>query len=321
MTASYAMRNHPKIPPGTRGRIQRIAKKIGYVPNPEISRLMQLLRGGRVPSYKATLACLSFYHGPFETAHRYTADVIAGARKRAAELGYSVDVLSIEHSKLGSERLTAMLKSRAIRGVLIPPLSEVVDCSRMLDWSQFSIIAATSSTQNLFVNRVIPHHQDNIMQALLHLRKLGYRKLGLVLTRDLTHRVNFAYQAALALHQQAGDFVPIPALNLASSDYQASGPAMRAWLGAYRPEVLLTIENVLPALVRTLGPRYPAKTGICLLDHSGIGPMAGVHQHPALIGETAVELLAGQVEHGELGFGSHPRVTMVEGRWIEGTSV
>ena len=321
MTASYALRHNPKIPPATRGRVQQAARHLGYIPNPEISRLMQLLRGGRRPTYQSTLACLSFYQGPSATTHRYTMDVIAGARKRAADLGYSLDVLSVEHSKLGSARLTTMLKSRGIRGVLVPPLSEIVDCSRMLDWSQFSVIAATSATQNFEVNRVVPHHQDNIMQALLRMRQRGHRRLGLVLTTDLTHRVNFAYQAALAFYQQAGDFAPIPALNLPSADVQASRAPLRKWLVTHRPEVLLTVENVLPALREISGGRAPAGKSICLLDHGGIGPMAGIHQHPRIIGETAVDLLAGQVVHGELGLGSFPRVTMVEGVWIEGAAV
>jgi LacI family transcriptional regulator len=321
MTASYAMRNHPKIPPVTRNRVQRVARRIGYIPNPEISRLMHLLRARRMTSFQATLAFLSFHHGAHATTHRYTADVIVGAKKRAAELGYSVDVLSIEHTEMGRARLTTMLKSRGIRGVLIPPLPEIADCSEMLDWSQFSIIAATYSAQNLFVNRVMPHHQNNILQAILHLRRLGYRRPGFVFADDLVYRANFAYHAALALHQQAGDFVAIPALNLAPGDHGATADSLRPWLRAHRPDVLLTVENVVPLLTSVLGASYPEKVGICVLDHSGSGPMAGIHQHPAIIGGTAVELLASQIVHGELGFGRHPCVTMVEGAWIPGRSI
>jgi len=321
MTASYAMRNHPKIPPVTRNRVQRVAKKIGYVPNPEISRLMHLLRAKRMTSYQATLAFLSFYQGPHATTHRYTADVIAGAKKRAADLGYSVDVLSVEHSKLGRARLTTMLRSRGIRGILIPPLPEIADCSQMLDWSQFSIVAATYSAKNLLVNRVMPHHQSNIMQALQQIRRRGYSRPGFVFTGDLVHRANSAYHAAMALYQQAGDFVPIPALNLDSTESAAVEASIRPWLRLHRPDVLLSVEDVVPSLTRILGRSYPEKTGICVLDHSGAGGMAGIHQLPAIIGGTSVELLAGQIVHGELGFGSHPCVTMVEGVWIAGNSI
>ena len=205
MTASYAMRNNPKISPPTRERVQRAAKKISYVPHPEIGRLMHLLRAKRMPSYQATLAFLSFSHDAqaAQHLHRYTADVIAGARQRATALGYAVDLLTIDSAKLSQTRLTTMLKSRGIRGVLIPPLSAVEDCSQLLDWTQFSIIAATYSAKNLIVNRVVPHHQNNIMLAISKLQSLGYRRLGLVLTADLARRANFAYEAAFALHQQS----------------------------------------------------------------------------------------------------------------------
>ena len=43
------MRNNPKISRATRERVQRAANKIGYVPHPEIGRLMHLLRAKRMP--------------------------------------------------------------------------------------------------------------------------------------------------------------------------------------------------------------------------------------------------------------------------------
>jgi LacI family transcriptional regulator len=321
MTASYALRNHPKIPLVTRERVQRAAKNLGYVPNPEISRLMHLLRSRRIAAYQATLAFLSFHQGPHAATHRYTADVIAGAKERARDLGYAVDVLSIEHSKLGRARLTTMLRSRGIRGVLIPPLPEIADCAPMLDWSQFSIIAATYSAQNLPVNRVIPHHQSNIIEALLHLRQRGYRRPGFVLTGDLMHRANFAYHAVLALHQQAGDFAAIPPLSYDFALAAESPQLIRSWLRTHRPDVLLTVESAAPSLIAALGRSHPKRTGLCVLDHSGAGPWAGIHQHPAIIGGAAVELLAGQIQHGEIGFRPHPRVTMVDGRWLDGPSL
>jgi LacI family transcriptional regulator len=209
-----------------------------------------------------------------------------------------------------------MLKSRGIRGVLIPPLPAVEDCSSLLDWTQFSIVAATYSAQNLIVNRVVPHHQNNIMLAIARVKAAGYRRLGLVLTSDLMLRANSAYQATLALHQQAGDFPVIPALSLDLTDPDASAAAIKPWLRQFRPDLLLTVENAVPVLKTLLGRSFAEKVGVCLLDHRGSGPFMGIHQHPLIIGETAVDLLAGQVQRGEIGFEKHPRVTMVDGGWV-----
>ena len=320
MTASYALRNHPKIPRVTRDRIQRVAARLGYRPDPEMSRLMHLLRKHKHASFQTTLAFLSFQETPHAT-HRYTADLIAGAKDRAAQLGYSVDVLSVAHSQLGRSRLTTMLKTRGIRGVLIPPLPEIVDCSAMLDWSQFSVIAATYSAQNLVVNRVVPNHQGNIMEALTRLRALGYRRPGLVLVGDLVRRANSAYQAVLALRQQNGDFAYVPAFNGEFSEMEDPDSRIRPWLLENQPDLLLTVEAAVPTLIRVLGSRYPATIGIGVLDHSGVSTHAGIDQHPSIIGEAAVELLAGQIQHGEVGLGRHPRITMIDGTWLAGTSI
>jgi LacI family transcriptional regulator len=318
MTASYAMRNNPKISRPTRERVQRAARKVGYVPHPEIGRLMHLLRAKRMPSYQATLGFLSFSHDPQAATHPYTIGVIAGAKSRARTLGYAVDSFNVDSAKLSRTRLTTMLKSRGIRGVLIPPLPAIEDCSQLLDWSQFSIVAATYSAQNLIVNRVVPHHQNNIMQALAQLRELGFRRPGLVLTGDLVRRANFAYHATLALHQQLGDFAPIPVVNLSSDHLEQLAGTIEPWVQQHRPDVILTAENAVQVLRVLLGPRFGSRISVCLLDHSGTDALPGIHQHPKIIGETAVELLAGQVQRGEVGFEEHPRVTMVEGRWISG---
>jgi len=317
MTVSYAMRNNPKISRPTRERVQRAAKKVGYVPHPEIGRLMHLLRSQRLPSYQATLGFLSFSHDTPAAPHPYTVGVIAGARSRAAALGYAVDLLNIDTTKLSQMRLTTMLKSRGIRGVLLPPLPAIADCSQLVDWRQFSVVAATYSAQNLIVNRVVPHHQNNIMLAISQLQRQGHRRLGLVLTADLARRANFAYEAAFALHQQMGDMAQIPTLGLNPLAPALSASAIKPWLRQYHPGYILTVENAVPILRELLGRAFGTTIGICLLDHSGFDPFPGIHQLQGIIGETAVDILAGQVQRGELGFELHPRVTMVEGHWLD----
>ncbi len=318
MTVSYALRNNPKISAATRDRVRRAARKVGYVPHPEIGRLMHLLRAKRMPSYQATLGFISFSHDAHPATHRYTADVIAGAKDRALSLGYTVDLFDVDTARLSQTRLTGMLKSRGIRGVLIPPLPAMEDCAQLLDWAQFSVVAATYSAQNLIVNRVVPHHQHNIMLALAQLAQNGYRRPGLVLTGNLVRRVNFAYQATLALQQQLGEFAAIPALTLDSDHPAELAGTIEPWAKKFRPDVILTAENSVQVIGALLGPRFGTKIKVCLLDHSGSDARPGVHQHPRIIGETALDLLAGQVQRGEVGFEKNPRVTMVEGRWFAG---
>ena len=276
---------------------------------------MHLLRTNRTPVYQATLGFVSVKHVAGFSPHYYTAEVIKGAQQGAAALGYAVDILDVDSDKLSQTRLTAIIKSRGIRGVLIPPLPAVEDCSQLLDWSQFSVVAATYSAKNLIVNRVVPHHQSNIVMAIAQLQKRGCRRLGLVLTGDLLHRANFAYQATLALHQQIGNFATIPVVTLDSDHMEQLAGKIEPWVREYQPDTILTAENALPILRTLIGPRFGTEIDVCLLDHSGRGPYAGIDQQPLVIGKSAIDLLASQVQRGELGFEKHPRVTMIEGSW------
>src|SRR5688572_14522424 len=47
MTVSLALRNSPRVSSRTRTRIAQLADKLGYRPDPEISRLMSRLRPAR----------------------------------------------------------------------------------------------------------------------------------------------------------------------------------------------------------------------------------------------------------------------------------
>src|SRR6202453_1900722 len=54
-TVSLALRNHPRIRPQERARIQRIATEAGYKPNPLVSHLFAQLRLSKTAAYQSTL--------------------------------------------------------------------------------------------------------------------------------------------------------------------------------------------------------------------------------------------------------------------------
>src|SRR4051812_49177178 len=58
-TVSMALRNHPLISAKTRQKIQRIARNLGYRPDPEVAKLMRHLRLKHKPKFKSTIAALT----------------------------------------------------------------------------------------------------------------------------------------------------------------------------------------------------------------------------------------------------------------------
>ena len=313
-TASYAVGNNPKISGKTRIKVQRVARKLGYIPNPELGRLMHLLRAGRTPAQQSTIALLSFNVQPRVKRNNYWVRLVEGVYQRGKELGYSVDPITVDPKEIESGRLTKILSSRGAQGVLIPPLHQVIDCAHLAEWTQFSVVAATYTAQNLAVNRVVPHHLQIGMLALEVLRKKGFKRVGLITEAGDHERVIYSFLAALAMHQQMGRFARIPALL-----YPANG-AVAKWYEKNLPDVILTTESHLAVALREIiGARRIANSPIFLLNHPGQGlsPISGTYQHPEIVGRIAVDLLAAQIQRGERGFVQHPNATMVEGSWID----
>lgn len=55
-TVSYALRQHPKIPVGTREAVVAAARELGYRPNPRVASLMAHIRRAQAPPYQERLA-------------------------------------------------------------------------------------------------------------------------------------------------------------------------------------------------------------------------------------------------------------------------
>jgi DNA-binding LacI/PurR family transcriptional regulator len=310
-TASYALRSDPKIPIHTRRRVQLAAKQLAYTPDPEIARLMHYLRKGRPISKRSAIALLSFENEKDPIRNRYYHVLASSAEMRCKETGYSVDVITVSPDQMLPRRLTTVLRSRGIQGILILPMISSRDCSTLLDWHQFSVVAATYTAQNLSVNRVIPHHLHNVYLALNELEKRGFKRIGLITEAGDHERVSYAYWAALALHQQEGRSAPIPII-------QYEGPeAFLRWYRSFEPDALLITEEHLGASIelQMKRERLPS-TPLVILNHTKGHRFEGIYLYPDLIGKIAIDVLAGQIQRGERSFADRPNVTMVEGSWI-----
>jgi LacI family transcriptional regulator len=77
---------------------------------------------------------------------------------------------------------------------------------------------------------------------------------------------------------------------------------------------------VLP-LIKKLGLRIPRDIAFANLFLEGLdGTMAGVQQNHDVVGGTAVEIVAGPLQHHKFGVPFIPTKTYVEGTWFDGAS-
>ena len=319
MTVSRALGNRRRVAEGTRQRILQIAGELGYRPDPELSKLMHHLRGRKRPSFQSVICAITTRSAGAKEP--YSDAVIAGARRQAEARGYGFMLLRVATDPASWTGVQRVLRSRGVQGVLLPPQRAPVDLSRLLDWREFSVVAATSSMIEPQVNRATPHHFANTLLLCRSLAALGYRRLGLVIGREHDLRVNHAFGAALTWHglNEAAEFVrPLV------WDGTPRGQLV-PWFRRERPDAIIaTEESLLRDYARQLKLTIPGPVGFASTSIQSAPvetpPVAGIDEMPAEIGAAAADLLAGMVERRVRGVPDAPTATLFAGRWRAGRS-
>lgn len=321
MTVSLALRNHPRIPAETRLRIASIADDLGYSRDPKLCELMSYLRKD-APS-QATIAFLSFHErGEFRGGASLSKRFCQGLEGRAAELGYKLERFYPVAQGLRGRRLTQILETRGIRGLIIPHLGDT-SIRYELDWSRFATVVFGYSMKNPEHHRVSHHHAHGIRRALKELREREYRRIGLYLHRDIDYRVDHQWVANY-LQDQVQDQVqeeggvriaPLLVENWEQLDFQA-------WVEREGIDAVLTVHAPAYQWLLAMGKDVPEECGFVHLDWSEeLAPISGINQKPELIGATAVDLLNNQLMVHRFGVPENAQSILLEGSWVEQSTV
>lgn len=322
-TVSMSLANNPRIPQATRERIQAIAKKLGYQPNPYVSTLMRIRRQGKPLKDKPALALVcaqrtanGWRDHPAPTIRQMR----EGALERATLRGYRAQEFWLHRDGMSNDRFSEMLHARGIQGMLISPLAEGAP-TPVLQWQHFAAVCLSVPLPSLTLTTVCNDHYFSSLQIVRECRRRGYRRPGLVL-----HRV---HQMRFQGRWEAGFFVGgemHPDMKLAAplyvDDWQDSARIL-AWLAREKPDVLITpaADALVPALERA-GIRVPQDLGMALLACPRMGDTcSGVYQNGRMIGALAIDTLISLVERHERGLPEQATTLMVEGQWNEGTTL
>lgn len=323
-TVSRSLNNNPQIPEKTRLRVQKIARRMGFVPDPETSRLMGYLKRAQENRFQSTLGILNAF--PDREAmtgpdHPYNRSLIQGVRKRAQELGYAVDEIWIAEPGLKPKRIDQILKSRAIRGVLVPPEYQALP-EIQLDWSVLTTVAMATTGNPEQIHRVLPNNLLNLQRVMREVVRRGYRRPGLATTRDLEDRM---FRAPVASYlsmcdaQRAVRKLPVFFWEEVQSG-QDNADRMNAWFQKNQPDVVIGAAGwMMEILAKDLGLQCPQDYAFVSYSAPEKG-VAGLDQLPEVIGAAAVDLVSAHIARGEVGIPEHPKHVMIEGTFVEGSS-
>ena len=322
-TVSMSLANNPRIPAVTRERIQAIARKLGYHPNPYVSTLMRIRRQGKPLKDKPVLALVCAQRTPDGWRNNRAPTIRQmreGAFERATFRGYRAQELWLHRDNMSNERFSEMLHARGIQGLLLSPLAEG-DPTPALRWEYFSAVCLSVPLPSLAVTTVCNDHYFSSLQAVRECHRRGYRRPGLVLRKAHQHRFQGRWEAGFVIARQL-----LPDLSathpLYVEDWGNEAFILR-WLEKEKPDVIITpASDVLPAMLARAGYRIPEDIGFAMLACPQIGDaFSGVYQNGAMIGALAVDTLISLVERHERGLPAQATTLMVEGQWNEGKTL
>ncbi|MCS6770945.1 MAG: LacI family transcriptional regulator [Kiritimatiellae bacterium] len=334
MTVSRALRNHPAVAPTTREKIQRIAQQLGYRPNPLLTVFQAHVRSRKAPAYVATLGWLVASVPRDYWERPWTKGLLEGARARASALGYKIDLIYLGDLKRLSveeqlDRYRSVMHSRGIHGLIIPLAENPRFATRV--WENTAVVAIgqhhiemSSQTRQGYGIDSLYHTVSvdffaNMRCACEGLRKLGYRRIGLLLNPWLDNITDHQYRASFAFQQSlwhAREQIPIL---IDANTSELPSDEFRAWFRKYRPEAIIASTHRIADWLRILSMRVPEDIAIA---HMWIAPdvegWSGINPRIQEIGATAVDVLIHQLQHNELHPPAVPRQTEIAGIWVEG---
>jgi len=317
MTVSLALRRAPSIPVATRERVLAEAARLGYRRNPLVSALMAGLRGRKIGADAQVLAYAESFPPNVTRQHAESLRRFrAGAEAGAARHGYRLEVFRLGSSGLSEARLEKELHARGIRGVVFAPVPRPGTVLKQA-WANHAVAALGFSLASPRLHRAVNHQIHSIRLALSSLVGLGYRRIGLVISRAHDERVDHHWLSSVLLtrHEQRDANVVFPLL--LEDDF---GPqVLQRWLRAERPEVVLTTEPGIASRLRRERTAAGQPIGFAHLDLTAELPGAsGIDQNNERVGAAAVDLVVEQLHSNAFGLPENPKTVLIEGRWVPG---
>ncbi len=320
-TVSLALKNHPSIPETTKRRIRQIAKKIGYRPDPYLSALSAYRCRTQPHAFQGTLAWLvnnvegydwekiSVYRSFFE-----------GAKKRAPQYGYNLDIVPLHFPGRTANRLSGILRARNISALLLCP-QPGINTEVSFPWEHYSCVTLGYSLAKPQFHTVATSQYKAALMTMRELKKLGYQRIGFVFSANYNERSDFNSLAGFLVESFDLRSSMLHARML-TAGYQDDPGLFLNWFKKNAIDAIVTPHLRIVEILDACGLNAPRDLGVaCLSLDTPDGPLSGVYENPLEVGKAAVDFLVPMVQRGERGIPKIPQRLHIQGTWIPGKTV
>lgn len=311
MTVSLSLRESPKISPATRERVQKLAQKLGYHPDPELSRLMKHLRSSRTARGRIGVAVMDFYPGSGFVENGYNRSIREGATQRAEQLGFSLTTVRGAEYRNNLRQMLSVVRHRGIEGVmLMPAVIATLSLDAQEDWHGLSVVATSNSILSPRFHCVVPHQFANMMRLLDAMQARGHKRICAIFDEFFDERTAHNFTAALNWNRHGQRTLVLA--NGLSSDQRHERAA--DWIAKHQPDLVFAQSAAVTGALERLPARVKSKLKVFWLGAPGKTKASYLDERAELVGSAAIDLLAGMMYYHEVGIPRNPRTTMIDGQ-------
>lgn len=330
---SMALRGDRSISAEMRKKVRNTAKSMGYHPNAYLTVLMSQIRTGRKLSDQGVIGLLiearsqEDWYGveAYRIFHQ-------GVIQRGLELGFRVENFFLKKPEMSAAKTDQILYTRGIKGIILAPPYHG-NRSLTLHWERYAAIGVGFGWEEQELNRVVYDTLQNYILAFNKLRQLGYKRIGTLLDDTFIHGTRHgikSYTGYLECQNSIPeeDRIPIFAVNNPPRGAKFSEAADRVaaagfskWFLKWNPDAVLTMTGREKKWLDAMKLRVPKDVGLACLAQPSDTSYARIDEKGEVVGATALELVAAQIARNEFGPPAHQKVMMIEGRWINGTTL
>ena len=312
---SLGLRHAGNISEATCARIEEAAKRLGYRPNTHAAALSSRVHEGAKHSvplviFRMSLQQQSSFFYPVRT-------FIDGTARRAAELGYTVQLVTMDNSDALSHQLK-ILYNRGVQGIFHPPVERFLKVN--IDWSRFSVIACGRYDRASPFHTVRQEVFESTRLLLNEAIKRGYRRIIVGLLRHEPKIVDdFARMAAASItHPPNGKKTVVhfsPQENFSEFVSLVTKKGADAVIGFSVGHYFALLEN---------GFKIPEDIGFATLHGArtkGSEFYSGLVTEHELSGVAAANRMDAMIRHHERGIPRVPEQIAIPCEWHEGTTL
>ena len=313
-TVSLALRNHPRISEAMRVRVRKQADAMGYVPDPMLAAMRHVCSQEGERNIQSELAWFNVWDDPVKL-HSYHdfKNYWVGAKDSARRYGFQLVEYVVKDYSL--QRLDRILKTRNVRGILVPPIPQpsIVDLGAF-PWRDYIAIRYGTNNDVPTPYSVVSDQETNGEMVLNQVRNLGYSRIGYVGDHAVQRTFGAGFYWAM---RTLPPECRLPLFFLPLANPMDHKKKLAAWIMKQQPDAIVTDNAVLPQLLAELGIRVPDDIALATTSIYDTPIDAGIDQQSREIGRMGVVSLVSHLNEGA-GFSSIESKIGVKGDWVAG---